>query len=190
MKTFVIEFDNNITAYASAEDAKGTERFSSAAELGALAGNWPAERLVEIWNSLPGATAVKKFKDRKTAITRIWKAIEHWGEPEAASKATVAARKPHVAPANAKATKKAMKGKGAPKGKQKPKGVRGGSKTAEVLEMIKRPKGASLAEIMKATGWQAHSIRGFVSGTLGKKMGLTVESAKREDGARVYSIAR
>jgi len=42
---------------------------------------------------------------------------------------------------------------------------------------------------MKATDWQAHSVRGFISGALGKKMGLKVESAKREDSERVYSIA-
>jgi len=46
----------------------------------------------------------------------------------------------------------------------------------------------TLAEIMKATGWQAHSVRGFISGALGKKMGLTVESTKREDGERVYTL--
>jgi hypothetical protein len=43
---------------------------------------------------------------------------------------------------------------------------------------------------MEATGWQAHSVRGFVSGTMGKKMGLRVESTKREDGTRVYSFAK
>jgi hypothetical protein len=43
---------------------------------------------------------------------------------------------------------------------------------------------------MKATDWQAHSVRGFISGTLGKKMGLKVESTKREDGERVYSLAK
>src|SRR5258708_2640846 len=131
MKTFTIDAENNITTHASAEEAEattGSDRFSSAAELGALAANWPAERLVEIWNSLPGATAVTKFKDRKTAVARISKAIEHLGEPEAASKATGAARKPHVAPAKAKATKKTTKGKSASRGKQKPKGARGGSK--------------------------------------------------------------
>jgi len=41
---------------------------------------------------------------------------------------------------------------------------------------------------MKATDWQAHSVRGFISGALGKKMGLKVESAKREDGERVYTL--
>jgi hypothetical protein len=42
---------------------------------------------------------------------------------------------------------------------------------------------------MSATGWQAHSVRGFISGVLGKRMGLTVESAKCEDGKRTYSVA-
>ena len=43
---------------------------------------------------------------------------------------------------------------------------------------------------MKATGWQAHTVRGFISGTLGKKMGLTVASIKSDSGERTYSIAR
>jgi hypothetical protein len=41
---------------------------------------------------------------------------------------------------------------------------------------------------MKATGWQSHSVRGFISGTVGKKMGLSITSAKNEAGDRVYSI--
>jgi Protein of unknown function (DUF3489) len=56
-----------------------------------------------------------------------------------------------------------------------------------VLELLKRPGGATLKEIMATTGWQAHSVRGFISGALGKKLGLAVESAKGEDG-RTYSI--
>jgi len=43
---------------------------------------------------------------------------------------------------------------------------------------------------MKATNWQAHSVRGFLSGTLGKKMGLKIESSKTNDGERVYSLAK
>jgi hypothetical protein len=49
--------------------------------------------------------------------------------------------------------------------------------------------GVTLAELMAATEWQAHSIRGFLSGTLGKKMGLTVESSKNGLGERTYRIA-
>ena len=58
-----------------------------------------------------------------------------------------------------------------------------------ILEMIGRPKGATLAEIMKATDWQAHSVRGFIS-TAAKKHGITIESAKNEVGDRVYKTAK
>ena len=60
---------------------------------------------------------------------------------------------------------------------------------AKILEMIGRAKGATLAEIMKATEWQAHSIRGFIS-TAGKKQGIKIESAKSEAGERTYKIAK
>jgi hypothetical protein len=65
---------------------------------------------------------------------------------------------------------------------------REGGKKAEVLALLKRPDGATLKEIMAATNWQAHSVRGFISGALGKKMGLQVESTRREDGERVYQL--
>ena len=54
--------------------------------------------------------------------------------------------------------------------------------------MLKRPDGATLKELMKATGWQPHSVRGFLSGAVGKKLGLTVKSVKGEDGERSYSV--
>ena len=59
------------------------------------------------------------------------------------------------------------------------------SKGAKILELIGRAKGATLAEIMKATDWQPHSVRGFIS-TAGKKHGIKVESAKNEAGERFY----
>ena len=70
----------------------------------------------------------------------------------------------------------------------KERGVRQGSKTETILELLKRPGGATSKELLKATGWQAHSLRGFLSGTVGKKMGLTVSSTKGEDGERSYSV--
>ena len=116
-------------------------------------------------------------------------------KPEAATKANTAPRKPHGAPTRGKSGKKAnpaKKGAKAPKKgtKAKAEGVRQGSKTAQVLELLKRSGGASLKEIMKATDWQPHSVRGFISGTLGKKMGLSVESTKGADGERTYNIAK
>ncbi len=63
-----------------------------------------------------------------------------------------------------------------------------GHKTAKVFDLLKGCGGATLKELRKATGWQAHSVRGFLSGALGKKMGLTVTSTKAEEEERRYSV--
>ena len=107
-------------------------------------------------------------------------------ETKATKKATAAARRANVAPAKGKAGKKATPKKKAPKSARND--AREGSKTATILELLKRPGGASAKELLKATGWQPHSLRGFLSGTVGKKMGLTVISTKGEDGERSYSV--
>jgi hypothetical protein len=65
---------------------------------------------------------------------------------------------------------------------------RGFSKKAIVIDLLKAKGGASLAEIMAKTNWMAHSVRGFVSGTIRKRMGLKVESAKNDAGDRCYLI--
>ena len=112
-------------------------------------------------------------------------------EPKATKRANVAPRKPRVAPARGKSGKKATpakKGASGPKGGKKAKVAREGSKTAKILDLLKRPGRATAKELMKATGWQPHSVRGFLSGTVGKKMGLAVSSTKGEDGERSYAI--
>ncbi len=63
------------------------------------------------------------------------------------------------------------------------------NKKAEVIAMMKRAKGVTLPEIMEATGWQKHTVRGFVS-ILGSKGGETIESSKNADGERTYKIAK
>jgi uncharacterized protein DUF3489 len=63
------------------------------------------------------------------------------------------------------------------------------NKKAEVIALMKRAKGATLAEIMKAAGWQAHTVRGFVS-IVGKAGGEKIESSKNADGERTYKIAK
>jgi hypothetical protein len=178
MTTFAIDTDNTITAYIAGEAIpEGQARFASEKELAKLAANWPTERLVEIWNSFAGVPPfgdlkpVKKFTDRKTAVARIWKAAQ----------ALTPKVSPQAAPA---ATKQAKAGKEA----TPPKDAREGSKKAIVIEMLRRPEGAKLADIQAATSWQAHSVRGFLSGALGKKMGLTIESVKTPDGARSYRL--
>jgi Protein of unknown function (DUF3489) len=120
--------------------------------------------------------------------TETAQAVEAAGQPKDTKKANVRAQRAHVAPKNAKSGKKAIPAKKAPKGAKKAPGARDGSKTATILELLKRPGGATSKELLKATGWQPHSLRGFISGTLGKKMGLTVESVKGEDGERIYSV--
>src|SRR6266480_3468596 len=92
----------------------------------------------------------------------------------------ILATKPAKAPESGKAGSKAPEG-----GKT---GARAGSKTAQVLDLVKQPGAATLKAIMADTGWQAHSVRGFISGTLGKKLGLAVESTKGENGERTYSL--
>jgi hypothetical protein len=63
------------------------------------------------------------------------------------------------------------------------------SKVSKIMELIGRPKGATLAEIMTATNWQAHSVRGFLS-TTSKKRGLKIESTRTDVGDRTYRIAK
>ena len=131
--------------------------------------------------------------------------------------AAVAEQGAAVAPETASSNKGSSQKKGAPKGQKAAKGSkakpaakkepqvgkrvakparskgastpRAESKGAKILELIARPKGATLAEIMKATEWQAHSVRGFLS-TAGKKRGLSIESSKNDAGERVYQIKK
>jgi hypothetical protein len=134
---------------------------------------------------------------------------------EASTTANVAEQGAHVAPEKASPKKGASQKKGAPKGQKAAKGgktkaaapkkrtktgkkaakpatkqastPRPESKGAKILALIGRAKGATLTEIMKATDWQAHSVRGFLS-TAAKKHALKIESAKTEAGERSYWI--
>jgi hypothetical protein len=172
---FTIDSENNITATASGDAIpENTQQFGSQKELNKLAADWPAERLVEIWNSLPGVKPVKKFTTRAVATGHIWKAIQNLG----ADGGEHAPTRPR---AKAKSGKKASP-------KPKAATARDGSKKGTVIAMLSRKDGATLEAIMKATDWQAHSVRGFISGALIKKAGLKVESFKRNDGERGYAI--
>ncbi len=75
------------------------------------------------------------------------------------------------------------------KSRQSMPAVRPGTKQALLIELLKRKTGASIDEIMEATGWQAHSVRGAISGALKKKLGLAVSSEKADGRGRVYRIA-
>lgn len=105
-------------------------------------------RLLAMWNSLSGAEPLKRFRDRTTAVKRVWAALEAL---------------PLVSNSS-------------------------GSKQDRLIAMLQRPSGASIEDLMSATGWQRHSVRGVLSGVVRKKRGLALTSA-REGGQRIYRIA-
>jgi len=196
MRLFAIDADNTLTAFPAAEQIpEGQEQFASEKDLAKLAADWPTDRLVQIWNSFAGVAGigsdlkpVKKFTDRKTAVARIWKAVQKLDAPATPETAAATETAPTAhqaakgAPKKAKASKAAMPKAGAPVPREF-------SKKAIVIDLLKRPKGATLQDIMKATDWQAHSVRGFISESLTKKMGLKVESSKNDANVRIYRIA-
>src|ERR1700688_2474409 len=114
MSTFTINADNNITAFPSAAEAaqagdSTATNFDSQAALAKVSADWPLNRFVEIWNTIPGKTPVTKFADRQKAVARIWTAIHPLAgeaqpiEPEAKPK------KPAKDPKPAKKVKAAKK---------------------------------------------------------------------------------
>lgn len=170
-RTFTIDPKNNVKVHDSknpASSAAGLVKFESERELAALAANWPGGRLVEIWNKLPGTTRVARFTNRRTAAHRIWRAVEGLEPRGGRHEATRGATAPR-------------RGNGA--ARAKPAGDKD-TKTQQILSLLKRARGATLKEIMALTGWQPHSVRGFISG-YSKKVGLRVKSFKR-NGERVY----
>jgi hypothetical protein len=102
---------------------------------------------------------VRRFTDRRTAIRRIWRAIQEG----------------HVHQAVAGSQKITFD-----------EARRPDTKTNQIIDLLKQPAGATLQAIMDLTGWQAHSVRGFLS-VQSKKRGLFIESLTRS-GQRVYRI--
>jgi Protein of unknown function (DUF3489) len=100
-----------------------------------------------------------------------------------ASQARATKGREHVARAASKAAQKTTRPT------KTPVTARRGTKTAKILALLRRPTGASLPELRKATGWQAHSVRGFLSGAVKKKMGLRIDSVSRDDGEPAYRVA-
>jgi hypothetical protein len=144
------------------QEAEGRDsRFATEHELNELAGQWPMQRLVELWNRLPGVQPVSKFENRKIAIARIWRAIGGNHEPGARAVPSRRTTRSRIV-------------------------FREGSKAAQVCCLLSRAEGATLSEIRTATDWQAHTVRGFISRTL-RKQGRKVQSF-RKNGERVYRL--
>jgi hypothetical protein len=198
MATFTIDNENNITVFGNAEEAaqagdSTATTFDSQAALAKVSADWPLSRFVDIWNSIAGNKEVTKFATRNKAVARIWAAIQPIAERAVESQPEAPkAKKPAkgAKPAKkAKATKKAKTAKKAASAKKDADKGERSNKKAEVIAMMKRAKGVTLAEIMETTGWQKHTVRGFVS-LLGSKGGETVESSKNAAGDRTYRIAK
>jgi hypothetical protein len=211
MTTFTIDPDNNITGFAhphQAAEAASGQSFASQDALGALTASWPMDRFVKVWNSFAGVAGfgadlkpVKKFENRDKAVARIWKALQRLNggatteDATAAETASTAPTGRKGAASKVKSGKKATAAKKAPKTRSKATkpaksesgAPREGSKTAQVVAMLQRKSGATLSEIMEKMGWQAHTVRGFMAGTL-KGAGYEVESFKPEGGERTYRI--
>jgi Protein of unknown function (DUF3489) len=148
MPEFMLTADNAVVRYSPTGNAplpRDAVRFASEKKLAAVAGRWSGARLVAIWNQLPDVKRVTRFRERPTAIRRIWRAIQQGNLVRPATKA-------HC-----------------------------------IVALLKQPRGATIQQIMAFTGWQAHSVRGFLSAQVSKKMGLHVRSFRR-NGGRVYQI--
>ena len=146
----------------TADRDPGGSTFASEQEFEERASEWPMKRLVEIWNGLPGVEPVARFTDRKTALARIWRALQPQTEQPSIKTARLESKNRH-----------------------RPV-FREGSKAAQVCTLLCRPEGATLNEIRSTTGWQAHTVRGFISRNLSKQ-GRKVRSFERE-GERVYRL--
>ena len=70
-----------------------------------------------------------------------------------------------------------------------PRTIRSGTKLATIIDAMRNPDGATIAQMMADTGWQAHSVRGAISGMVRKRLGYEVSTAKGADGQRAYRIA-
>jgi hypothetical protein len=187
LSTFTIDANNNITAHAELPaGADESLAFSTLKEFAKLTADWPLARLVEAWNSFAGVAPfqdlkpVKKFTSRKSANARIFEAVSRLAN-------NVAEPAKPVAPGKGSSKKAPAKGKKRDTARHAKE--EGTNKKAEVIAMMRRSKGATLQEIMDAAGWQAHTVRGFVS-ILGSKGGHKVESSKNEAGDRTYRITK
>ncbi len=205
-RTYLLTIDNEIVVYPSRKEAEAAAEqasddirgFDSVESLESALSACAAGRAVEIFNALPGVEPVKSFKSKSQAAARIFKALSSLGdeagatiadalEPVAKPKRQKRERKPKAEKKPRKSAKKA-KTKTGKKSAKYTERAKGDSKKAQVIEMISKKGGATMGEIMKATGWQAHSCRGAIS-TLASKGGHHIESFKSKDGERAYRIA-
>ena len=186
---FRLDEDGGISAYATqaeaakAAAAEGGSTFETFRGLTTIAKREPVQLLVDCWNSLPGVTPVKRFKDRDSAVRRIWAVIE---ESVAPTMREALYPEQHKEPLRQGQTiTLTMAGLPVPQPEQhQAPAPREGSKKAQALEMLKA--GTTREALQAAFGWLAHTTRGFLS-ILGKTHKLEV--TKQQDGTRYYRLA-
>jgi hypothetical protein len=161
MTTFTIDPDNNIMAHHTPEEAAATTAnpFDSFTS---------PQELAELAKSWPA-----------TRLVAIWNSLP--GVPP------IQKFKDHHVAATRIWKRLGGLAASAPSQPAQPAKPRPGSKTAQVVAMLRRKNGATLAEIMQTMGWQKHTVRGFMAGAM-KKAGHTVESFKPDGGVRTYRI--
>ena len=148
--------NSKVTTFPHSEEQSLRQQVTSFEEWRALAGAWPLKRLVALWNDLPGVPPVQKFTNREIALERIWRFLH---PPEQTTPRKAAEQK---------------------------NPFREGSKAAQVYALLGRPEGATRREIEQLTGWQRHSVRGFLSAGV-RKQGYKLRLFSRA-GERVYRL--
>src|SRR3954466_7620998 len=148
-----------ITPENGEQENAGQRVVTSRNEWETIASTWPLKRLVAIWNSLPGVAPVEKFTSRQIALERIWRAVELPKQTQGTVTAKVS--KPKLP-------------------------FRDGSKAAQAYALLCRPEGVTVRELQTLTGWQRHTLRGFLSASV-RKQGSRVRSFQRA-GERVYQV--
>lgn len=185
--------DGSSTEHSETDDEARTEEVHMAEHL-------------KVFSQKSNATRAARKQGLKDGEFKIEEKGAGWvikvtAKPSAAAKPAKAEKAPKVKAAKAAKPAKAPKAPKAPKAaapkkERAPKAAKpaGEAKAPrdtakqKVIEMLQRPKGASIAEIIEATDWQPHTVRGFIAGAVKVKMGLDVESSKDETRGRVYRI--
>ena len=167
-RTYWIDGDGNagVLGAAAPPPATPVATFSSHEELKAVASDWPMRFLVEVWNRLPGQRPLTRFENRRIAFDRLWRKIQKLD------------RNPHCMNG---VTPSSSQNAGEPRAVAI-------SKAESVISLLQAPGGVTLTALMEATGWQAHTVRGFLSRKISKERGLRLQSLRR-DGQRVYALA-
>src|SRR5512132_456734 len=148
----------------------------------------PAVTVSEPADAAPAAPAAAQARvDLKQQLLAACQVAEHWLQAE---RDRPGETKPddilHVLRAAIARTEGETSPRQSRQSRQQP---RESTKEALLIEMLRRPEGATIAQIVSATGWQAHTVRGAFAGALKKRRGLAVTSEKPEGGERIYRIA-